>query len=246
MTATLVRYVATQWRFLTFRSAPIAATERTAFLGFALVATWIAGLGRYWDHEKPHVVQSLGLGSVAYVFVFTSLLWIVGLPLKPRAWRFSDVLLFVAMTSPLAWLYAVPVERFMTVELAAAANAVFLTIVAAWRVALLVRHLHVVCGLGEKTSLVTAFLPLTAIVVALTALNLEHATFNLMSSGGGATPHDAAYQLVIVLTVGSVIAVVPLLLAYAFAIDKRANARKAAADAAANADAAAEDPPPSQ
>lgn len=212
--------------FLRFQGTPIQKRDHPAFLFLALISTWIAGLGRYWDHAKPYLVQSLGLGSVAYLFIFAGVLWLIGLPLKPRAWRYRDVLLFVARTSPLAWLYAVPVEKSMPLELASTTNALFLAIVATWRVLLLIHHLRVVGGLGEKASLVTAFLPLMAIVITLTALNLERATFDLMSSGRTYTAHDCAYHIVILLSAGSVLAFVPLLIAYAVA-QRRARFRAA-------------------
>jgi hypothetical protein len=177
----LARFVRMQLRFLAFRSAPIAAADRGAFLGLALVFTWIAGLGRYWDHGDPLWWQRWGLGSLAYVFAMAALLWLVGAPLRLRAWRYLDVLLFVAFTSPLAWAYAIPVDRWMSVDDAAATNAWFLAVVATWRVALLLRQLKVVAGMPWWMAVTTGLLPLVSIVVALTLWELQHVTFNLMA-----------------------------------------------------------------
>jgi hypothetical protein len=62
---------------------------------------------------------------------------------------------------------------------------------------------------------VATLLPLTLIVAALTALNLEHAVFNIMSGNREATPNDGAYFVVLLLSLISVFAVPVLLVAYA-------------------------------
>ena len=64
--------------------------------------------------------------------------------------------------------------------------------------------------------IVATLLPLTAIIATLTALNLERAVFEVM---GGIreverTANDAAYSVLIVLTVVSVFAVGPLFIAW--------------------------------
>jgi hypothetical protein len=48
------------------------------------------------------------------------------------------------MTAPLAWLYAVPVERFLGVADAVRANLLFLGLVALWRVALMTRVVSII------------------------------------------------------------------------------------------------------
>jgi hypothetical protein len=116
------------------------------------------------------------------------------------------VLVFVALTSPPAVLYAIPVERFMTLEAAQATNIWFLATVATWRVALLFVFLLRVAALRWFEVLAAGLLPLTLIVSALTALNLEHVVFDLM---GGLAPeqrtgNDGAYGVLMVITVFSV------------------------------------------
>jgi hypothetical protein len=226
----LARYVRTNLRFLAFQNAPIAAEDRGRFIKAALVCTWIAGIGRYWDHPEAFWWQYAGLGSVAYVFVLAALLWLVGLPLAPRSWSYRNVLLFVAMTSPLAWLYAVPVERFMELQSAARANVWFLAVVAVWRVALLLRHVAITSALGWFTGVVAALLPLSGVVFALAILNLEHATFDLMSSTfvHATTSNDMAYEIVTNLAILSTLAFPILLVTYvvAIVIRRRANRRQ--------------------
>lgn len=52
------------------------------------------------------------------------------------------------MTAPIAWLYAIPVERMFDSLTAAKVNLALLGIVSAWRVVLLTRALHVACDWG--------------------------------------------------------------------------------------------------
>ena len=169
-------------KLLTFRPfTPNRDVHWGGYLAFGLFFAWLAGMGRYWDNPRAAIWQHLGLGSVAYVFCFSLLLWLILAPLRPERWRYRNVLVFVALTSPPALLYAVPVERFMALGAAQAVNAWFLAVVAAWRIALLVLFLRRSAGLGGFTIMVAACLPLVLIVNVLTALNLEHVVFDFMS-----------------------------------------------------------------
>ena len=176
-----------------------------AYLAWGLFTTWIAGIGRYWDHPNANWWQYAGLGSVAYVFVLSAFLWLVAAPLRPRNWSFIGVLIFVTLTSLPALLYAIPVEKFMTLESAQAANVIFLAIVASWRVALLIVFLKRAAALTATGVLVASLLPLTVIVTALAALNLEKAVFEIMGGNMQQTQNDAAYFILLVITVLSVI-----------------------------------------
>ena len=218
----LQRFMKSQWALLSFRSSPIAPVDRGNFLAFALGITWLAGIGRYWDHPSAQWWQYAGSGSVAYVFVLAGLLWLVGLPLRIFGWKYSGVLLFVCMTSPPALLYAIPVERFLPLYVAQDVNFWFLAVVAAWRVGLLLRFLAVPCGLGAG-ALVVTLLPLCVIVLALSAFNLEQATFEIMATGETQeTPHDGAYAAVVMMSIASIFAVVPLVACYAWiAVNRR-------------------------
>lgn len=193
---------------------------------FGLSITWLCGVGRYWDHPKAELWQFLGLGSVTYVFIMALILWLIILPLQPRNWSYKNVLLFVSLTAPPAILYAIPVERFMSLEAAQRANVWFLASVATWRVALLLKYLISVAGLSGLRVLVATLLPLTLIVTALTLLNLEHVVFKLMA---GLEPHersanDSAYAVLFVITTFSVMASPILLAMYAwFVYDGRRN-----------------------
>jgi hypothetical protein len=171
------------WRLLTFRlSADEFEALGRSHLVVALIWTWLVGMGRWWDDPGTHLAQHLGLGSLIYVFVLSALIWLVVLPLRPRLWSYARTLTFVAMTSPPAILYAIPVERIYALDTASFLNLWFLAAVAAWRVALLVRFLVTVPRVGALKGIVAAFLPLVAIVSTLFALNLHRVVFELMGS----------------------------------------------------------------
>lgn len=205
------------FRVLTFRrpSSEIEVSS-TYYLAFGLVFTWLAGVGRYWDSPRADMWQHLGLGSVAYVFVLACIIWVLLIPLKPALWSYKSVLIFITLTSPPAILYAIPVERFMSLDAAQSANALFLAMVAMWRVALLVWFLHSVARLSGVAIIVATLLPLTLIVVTLTGLNLEHVVFNIMAGikPEDRSPNDTAYMVVMVMAYFSIMATPFLLVAY--------------------------------
>jgi hypothetical protein len=191
-------------RFLTFRlsRADYLALDRR-HLGFALSCTWIVGIGRWWDDPKAGLLQHSGLGSVVYACVLAAVLWLIVLPLEPRDWTYARVLTLVAMTAPPGILYAIPVERFLSLRTAGELNLWFLAAVAAWRVALLIHFLIRFPLIGWVQASLCALLPITAIVTALSALNLHRVVFNIMGSIGEGNPsaHDDAYGVLIALTV---------------------------------------------
>lgn len=192
MRPTLSSIIADAIHVLTFRRpSPAIAQHWPAYLAFGLVFTWLAGIGRYWDNPRADLWQHLGLGSLAYVFSLALILWILLLPLRPRLWSYRNVLVFVTLTSPPAILYAIPVEKFMSLEGAQSANAWF-------------------------TIVVATLLPLALIVVALAALNLEHVVFELMSGirPEDRSPNDISYSIVTILAFFSFLASPFLVAAY--------------------------------
>lgn len=203
-------------RLLTFR---LTGEEFARFnhrhLLFGLLCTWLVGIGRWWDDAGANSLQHAGAGSVIYVFILAALLWLVVLPLKPHGWKYVHVLTFVSLTAPPALLYAIPVEKMSTLEVARMWNGWFLLVVAAWRVMLLGYYLNVHARLRPFAILVAALLPITAIVVTLTVLNLERAAFATMGGfRGEPTAHDSAYTILTLLTVLSVLLLIPLLICY--------------------------------
>ena len=215
--------IRTTIRLLTLRCSEgeLASLGMRHFI-FGLVCTWVAGVGRYWDNPRVGLLQHLGIGSVVYIFALSLLLWLVVWPLSPKHWTYFRVLAFLSLVSPPAILYAIPVERFFSLETSNNINFWFLSIVAVWRVVLLFFFLGVMARLDVVSVFVSAFLPLTLIVVALSALNLEKAVFSLMGGFNERTPNDAAIATLQVLSLASMLLFVPLLLLYcAVIIQKR-------------------------
>lgn len=204
-------------RLLAFRRAiPDLNRLGPLYLGLGLACAWLAGVGRYWDNSRADLWQHLGLGSVLYVFALALLLWLLLWPLKPRNWRYRTVLVFVALTSPPAILYAIPVERFLSLQTAQQVNALFLATVALWRVILLWLFLRRSAGLHFPEAVVGTLLPITLIVVALTVLNLEHVVFQFMGGFDPAqeTANDSAYVVLFLITLLSPFALPLLVIGY--------------------------------
>ena len=221
-------------RLLTFNAShgDLAALDARD-LALGLLATWIVGMGRYWDDPGAVLLQHLGVGSVVYVFVLAFFLWLVIWPLGPANWSYVRVLTFVGLVAPPAVLYAIPIERLTTLRVAQTVNVWFLAIVAAWRVALLLFFLRRFAALTYPRLIVGSLLPMTLIVNALTVLNLERAVFEIM--GGlrqAGTAADSAYGVLLAITVLADLALMPVLLAYlvlvSFALRERREARQAA------------------
>lgn len=135
------------WYLLGGREAirSIAATPGALWLGLVFVFT--AGLAREYDGEylpaEPwHLFIPLG-ASLGTSFLLYNLLWVVTIRWG-RSWvpywkTYRMFLSLYWMTAPLAWLYAIPVERFLTEVGATKANLNLLLIVSVWRVLLITR-----------------------------------------------------------------------------------------------------------
>ncbi|MDZ7789871.1 MAG: hypothetical protein U5L08_05125 [Xanthomonadales bacterium] len=228
---TLREILRTQFGFLAFRRIrPNLEKHAFSYLVYVFTVTWIVGIGRYWDHPDAYLWQSAGLGSVAYIVLLSLLIYLVALPLRPVRWSYRMVLVFVGLTSLPALLYAVPVERFLPLEAAQTVNAWFLAVVAAWRVALYVRFLITAAGLGAFETAVATVLPISAIVVALAVLDLEHVVFSVMAGirEDAASPNDAAYSVVFTLSIFAFVAFPLTLIGYAGAIYRRIRNQKKA------------------
>jgi len=208
--------LATAFRLLTFR----ANSEEVRTLNFrhfalGLVFTWLVGIGRWWEDPKANFLQHLGVGSVIYVFLLSFFLWLILWPLAPRHWSLTNVLAFVSLTSPPAILYAIPVRHGLELHAAQTVRLWMLAIVAGWRVALLVFYLQRI-GFSGFRIVVSALFPLTLIVFTLTALNLEKVVFDFMGGirKGDGTVNDAAYGVLMLITMFSMLLFLPLLVFY--------------------------------
>jgi hypothetical protein len=210
------KILADQRDLLLFRQfKPAIRDHWQAYLAWGLFTTWLAGVGRYWDHPSAALWQHLGLGSVAYVFILALILWAVVAPLRPSNWSYAGVLIFVTLTSLPALLYAIPVEKFLPLPSAQTANVVFLAVIAAWRVGLLMVFLRRAAGLPAFTTAVVGLLPIAIIVTVLVVLNLERAVFDIMGGNREPTHNDAAYFILILISALSVFTSPILLILYA-------------------------------
>ena len=191
----------------------------TRHLVYGLLMTWAVGIGRYWDHPDPYLVQSLGLGSLVVMCGLVLVLYGLLLPLRPARWSLVHLLTFASMTALPAALYAIPVEQFLSLEDARTVNVWFLGVVAIWRVALLGRYLSQWTDLSGVILAAALLLPLALVVIGLTMLNLEQAVFDVMSGlHEEGTASDTAYLYLVILSAVSFWASPVLALIYAFAI----------------------------
>jgi hypothetical protein len=186
-----------------------------------LVCTWLVGMGRFWDNPRVGVLQHLGVGSVIYIFILSVFLWLVIWPLRPQNWSYFKVLTFISMVSPPAALYAIPVEKFVSLETANTINACLLAIVAGWRVALLIYYLTQSAQLEVFPTFVATFFPLTIIVVTLTLLNLDKVVFDAMGGIRDPSPNDRAYDILSLLSLFSIMLFIPLLICYLYILVDR-------------------------
>jgi len=208
--------IATAARVLTFRATgnELRVLDRRHLL-LGLLLTWLVGIGRWWEDPRAGVLQHLGVGSLVYVVVLSSVLWLIIRPLSVRT-HYLNTLTYVTLTAPPAILYAIPVRSWLDLAVAQQVRLWLLAIVAIWRVALWARYLLVSVELSRPAAFVATLFPLTLIVVTLERLNLERVVFDLM--GGrpeSATVNDAAYGVLFLLSLLSILLLVPLGIGYA-------------------------------
>ncbi|RYD79602.1 MAG: hypothetical protein EOP53_09395 [Sphingobacteriales bacterium] len=160
---------------------------------FGIIGTWLVGMGRYWDDDKASLLQHLGLGSVIYIFILAAFIWLIVLPFKIAHWNYLTVLTFISLTSFPAILYAIPVERFLSVEIANNMNVWFLAIVAIWRLMLLHYFLKRFTLLPNGNIVTVTLMPICLIISTLTLLNVHKVVFQIMGGIRETSAHDASY-----------------------------------------------------
>jgi len=191
-----------------------------------LVGTWFVGMGRYWDDDGAKLLQKLGIGSVIYIFLLALFIWLIIKPFLVENWNYFTVLTFISLTSFPAIFYAIPVERFFSIQIANTINVWFLAVVAAWRLALLYSFLKRFTKLSVTNILTVTLLPICLIITTLTILNVHRVVFDLMGGRRNPTPHDSAYGVLVFLTIVSAVLVLPLLISYSIGIYSARKARK--------------------
>lgn len=131
----------------------IASSRGALWLGLLFVLS--AGFAREYDGEdllaEPWHLLIPVAASLATSFLLFSLLWIncreefhcrreeFGKDKPSFQLAYRSFLSLYWMTAPLAWLYAIPVERFLSPGGATSANLWLLGVVALWRVVLMIR-----------------------------------------------------------------------------------------------------------
>jgi hypothetical protein len=186
-----------------------------------VLGTWIVGMGRYWDDPGASLLQHLGTGSVIYIFVLALFIWLIVKPYRVENWNYFTVLTFIALTSFPAVFYAIPIEKFVSMETANTVNVWFLAVVAAWRLYLLYYFIKRFTRLSMGNILTITLMPICLIITTLTILNLHRVVFNIMGGRRNPTPHDEEYNFLIFLTVISAILTLPLLISYGVGIYNR-------------------------
>ena len=191
------------WNVLAFRLTPRGYEElRGAHLALGVLLAWAAGYGRWWDHHgEVDPLLSSGAVSVLIVFALGTVLHGVLAPLRPERGGWLQTTAYVGLTSPLAALYALPLEAWMDVEAARVLNLVFLAIVSLWRVALLVRLARGLAGLGVWCTTVACLTPLALTVFALTLGGLLMDVFKLMA-GADHVPRPAETRYEVIASLG--------------------------------------------
>jgi hypothetical protein len=187
-------------------------------LALGLLLTWLVGVCRWWEDPGASLSLRLGVGSVVYVFALSLLLWAIIWPVSRNARpSYRNVLTFICLTAPPAFLYAVPVRTLYDLPTSQQFRVWCLAIISIWRVALLAFYLIRRVRLSYISAANVTLFPLTIIVVTLSILNLERVVLNIM---GGIDPanitvNDEAYSVLIFLSLLSFLFFIPLFIIYA-------------------------------
>lgn len=163
-------------RFLLLRKDAIETVARSqGALLLGVLFVFGAALAREYDRsdlaaEPIHLFLPL-LASLASSFLLWGLLWNINYS-KRLPWNcpsYADFLRCFWMTAPLAWIYAIPVERFLDEGNAVEANFWMLGIVALWRVVVIIRVIQV---LWSVPTWIAAAIVLTYSDAVIIAANL--------------------------------------------------------------------------
>jgi hypothetical protein len=141
--------------FLFFRREAIlqvAASASARWLGLVFVIS--AGFAREYDGEyliaEPwHLVLPLAasiVGCLALTLLVQIVAWCRSVRNVSPFAVFLAILSVYWMTAPMAWLYAIPFERFLSPGSATQANLVLLGVVSVWRFSLMIRSISVLFG----------------------------------------------------------------------------------------------------
>jgi len=180
-----------------------------------------AAFAREYDAEYiPHRpwIMLVPLGaSLVSSFLLWCVLWLAArranLTAAPFFGGYRVFLGLFWLTAPIAWLYAIPVERFMEPAEAVKANYALLAIVSAWRVFIMIRVAQVLTG--RKPFAATALVLIYGYVVMSVALWLS--PWNVLDLMGGVrrTEVEAAHMSIVTSTSCLSILAAPLVIVWA-------------------------------
>jgi hypothetical protein len=151
----------------------IASNRNALWIGFLFVLS--AGFAREYDgedllHEPWHLLLPVGASLVSSLLLFWVAYGVAEAKGAPQRSFFANYLSFLGlfwMTAPLAWLYAIPYERFLSPADAMRMNLLSLGLVSAWRVVLMVRVMMVILNytLIQAVCLVMVFADAIALIL---------------------------------------------------------------------------------
>ena len=158
--------------FMLFRREAIlhiAGSQSARWLGMVFVLS--AGFAREYDGEylvaEPwHLVLPLAasiVGCLALMLLLRILSWFRQVRDVRTIVMFGALLNVYWMMAPMAWLYAIPFERFMEPGWATRSNLTLLGIVSVWRVTLMIRCVTVL----YSASIVSATMPVMVFCLAM-------------------------------------------------------------------------------
>jgi hypothetical protein len=142
-------------------------------LGVGAVLVLTAGIAREYDHEyfasQPQAfLLPLAASFATATLVYGSLrLFVLRGPRSQARGRYRSFLGLFWLTAPLAWIYALPVERVLEPVPAALCNIAFLAVVASWRVWLMSRVAVVLFGATFPRALGAILLPSSLLVMGV-------------------------------------------------------------------------------
>jgi hypothetical protein len=146
----------------------IANCPQAFWLGLAF--TILAAVARDYDgvyligqpyHLLIPLAASLGMATLLYGYIWFA---------SSQHFRISYklCLTYFWLMAPMAWIYAIPVERWMSALDAARTNLWFLAIVAMWRVLLITRVIAVRQGISFFRTLINVLFVATSVIVVAT------------------------------------------------------------------------------
>ncbi len=157
------------------RAAIIEVAETKNAFWLAMLFTLSAGFAREYDQEyllaEPWYLLLPLVASLATSFILFCLVRLVTHKHQGKSPPFFESYrVFVTlywMTAPLAWIYAIPVERMLSSVEATNANVTMLSIVAVWRVVLIIRVICVVYEVRIFDATVVVMLFADTLVLAI-------------------------------------------------------------------------------